>query len=117
MMKCFLIKEEMIKKFKYLFIILILLNSCQSLKDGLEGKRNSSNSDEFLVEKKDPLVLPPEFDKLPEPGFENIKKQQQEKFTIENAIKKNKKKINTVSNSKKSISSVEKSILEKIKKN
>ena len=52
-------------------IILILLValvglSCQSIKDGLSGKK-SENSDEFLVQKKSPLVLPPKFLELPQP--------------------------------------------------
>ena len=52
-------------------IILILVIalaglSCQSIKDGLSGNK-SENSDEFLVQKKSPLVLPPKFLELPQP--------------------------------------------------
>ena len=51
----------------YFYLILItLLSSCQSLKDGLSGKKYE-NSDEFLVIKKNPLVIPPDFNKLPVP--------------------------------------------------
>ena len=50
----------------FLFILLISLNSCQSVKDALSGKKYES-SDEFLVIKKNPLVLPPDFGRLPEP--------------------------------------------------
>ena len=46
--------------------MLFLLNSCQSAREGFMGQKKN-NSDEFLVEKKDPLVLPPDFDDLPEP--------------------------------------------------
>ena len=49
-----------------LFILLISLYSCQSVKDALQGKKYES-SDEFLVIKKNPLVLPPDFNMLPEP--------------------------------------------------
>ena len=49
-----------------LFILIISLNSCQSVKDALSGKKYES-SDEFLVIKKNPLVLPPDFGRLPEP--------------------------------------------------
>jgi hypothetical protein len=45
---------------------MFLLSACQSVKDGLTGKKQN-NTDEFLVEKKNPLVLPPEFNILPEP--------------------------------------------------
>mgnify|MGYP006081517225 FL=1 len=55
-------------------IILILVIalaglSCQSIKDGLSGKK-SENNDEFLVQKKNPLVLPPKFLELPQPKNE-----------------------------------------------
>ena len=55
----------MIKK-TILIIVLISLYSCQSIKDGLTGKKYES-SDEFLVIKKNPLVLPPDFNELPKP--------------------------------------------------
>ena len=42
------------------------LYSCQSVKDALSGKKYES-SDEFLVIKKNPLVLPPDFNELPKP--------------------------------------------------
>ena len=48
----------MSKYFFYLLIVLLSLSSCQSVKDGLSGTKQK-NSDEFLVEKKNPLVLPP----------------------------------------------------------
>ena len=56
-------------------IILILVIalaglSCQSIKDGLSGNK-SENSDEFLVQKKSPLVLPPKFLELPQPKDED----------------------------------------------
>tara|TARA_B100000989_G_scaffold124143_1_gene91822 strand:+ start:4797 stop:5117 length:321 start_codon:yes stop_codon:yes gene_type:complete len=68
---------------KLLIIILLFLQlSCQSIKDGLSGKKYES-SDEFLVIKKNPLVLPPDFNSLPKP-------KDQEKLTrtetIENEI-------------------------------
>ena len=50
----------------YLIILLLILCSCQGVKDALTGKKYE-NSDEFLVIKKNPLVLPPNFNKLPTP--------------------------------------------------
>ncbi len=44
----------------------MFLISCQSVKDGLSGAKKE-NSDEFLVQKKNPLVMPPDFMKLPKP--------------------------------------------------
>ena len=52
-------------------ILLIFLTSCQSVKDGLSG-RKGNNSDEFLVKKKSALVLPPDFEKLPEPAGDEM---------------------------------------------
>ncbi len=51
----------------FLILCVFLLSSCQGVKDALEGKRRSKSGDEFLVEKKNPLTLPPNFDELPEP--------------------------------------------------
>ena len=62
------------KKINYILILLlvipIFLNACQGIKDGLSG-RKSENSDEFLVQKKNALVVPPDFMKLPKPDSEN----------------------------------------------
>ncbi len=58
------------KKFNfYLIIFSIFLTSCQSVKDGLSGRKNE-NSDEFLVKKKNALVTPPKFMELPKPKEE-----------------------------------------------
>ena len=51
------------------FLILLFLNSCGTVAEGLGGSKRKG-SDEFLVEKKSPLVLPPSFGELPEPGKE-----------------------------------------------
>ena len=63
----------MIKKIKILnlFFIIIFLNSCETAKDALQGKKRSDQGDEFLVNKKNPLTMPPDFEKLPIPGQKN----------------------------------------------
>ena len=53
-------------KFFFLITLLLVLSSCQGVKDALSGKKYES-SDEFLVIKKNPLVLPPNFNDLPTP--------------------------------------------------
>ncbi len=76
------------KKFSiYLISFLILLTSCQSGKDGLSG-RKSENSDEFLVKKKNPLVMPPKFMELPSPEDVNLEENEQlkEKADIQNIL-------------------------------
>ena len=80
-MNFFLKIEGMIKKL-FLLLIIISLYSCQSIKDGLSGKKYES-SDEFLVIKKNPLVLPPDFKALPEPQ-DPVKMSREE--TIESEI-------------------------------
>ena len=50
--------------------MLKFLNSCQSVSDGFKLKKND-NADEFLVEKKNPLVLPPNYNDLPTPESVN----------------------------------------------
>ena len=49
-----------------LIILLFILSSCEGVKNALSGKK-FENSDEFLVIKKNPLVLPPSFKDLPTP--------------------------------------------------
>ena len=71
----------MIRNF-LLLVLVLLLYSCQSVKDALTGKKYES-SDEFLVIKKNPLVLPPDFNELPSP--EDAKKMSREE-TIESDI-------------------------------
>ena len=59
----------MFKRVNYI-LLLVFLTSCadswDSVKRGLTGTKKSS-ADEFLVEKKDPLILPPDFENLPTP--------------------------------------------------
>ena len=65
-------------------IIFFLLSACggtlDSVKRGLSGQKKFS-TDEFLVEKKDPLVLPPRYYDLPEPGQTEIDKNPDEQDT------------------------------------
>ena len=51
----------------FLYLILFFLTSCQSVQDGLSGKKRSDTNDEFFVIKKNPLTMPPDYDKLPKP--------------------------------------------------
>ena len=60
-------------KFVFFVAIIFLITSCSdtwdSVKRGLTGAKQKS-TDEFLVEKKDPLILPPDFENLPIPDEE-----------------------------------------------
>ena len=99
-------------KFYILIAIAILFSSCSSLKEGFTNQKKN-NSDEFLVEKKSPLVLPPDYNELPIPNEENINKQSNE---IKSLIYKS-KNVEIEENFDKKSSSFEESILEKIKNN
>ena len=100
---------------KLIFIILciaIITSSCGSIKRGLTGQKKA-NSDEFLIQKKNPLVLPPHFGDLPKPASEdNIDNENNEiDFSKVFGESKDKKIINE------SDTSLEQSILKKIGNN
>ena len=59
-----------------IIIITIFLYSCQSAKDAFQSKKRSDQSDEFLVQKKNALVMPPDFEKLPTPGNQEFYKEE-----------------------------------------
>jgi len=52
-----------------LFFLILLIYSCGTVKEGFTNQKKE-NKDEFLVEKKSPLVMPPDYDKLPVPNPE-----------------------------------------------
>ena len=103
-------------KIKLLLFLLILLNSCQSIKDGLSGAKQE-NSDEFLVEKKNPLELPPDFDQLPVPNKnkKNISQSEQIDEEIENLFK-NSEESEASDSSTNTSQSAEEFVLKKINK-
>ena len=100
------------KKFNLLFILgiaLIILSGCNTVKKGFKNPKKNS-SDEFLVEKKSPLVMPPEFNELPIPNQNEDTSQKQEN-NIKNLISDN----NGNTDKEASNSDLEGSILSKIK--
>ncbi len=101
-------------KLVYLTFILFFLNACQTLQDGLAGNKNR-NSDEFLIEKKNPLEMPPEFGSLPEPAkkVNIIDKTEKINENIENLIKKE----SSTNKTQSSDQSAEDFVLKQIKKN
>ena len=60
----------MFKKITSVIVIAFFVTSCadtfSSVKRGLTGSKKDS-TDEFLVKKKDPLILPPDYENLPTP--------------------------------------------------
>ena len=99
------------KKILKIFIILILIPSCQSAKDAFTLQKKNT-TDEFLVEKKEPLVMPPDYNKMPEP--DSLKKSQvDEKDKIRKILKEDKLKAETKQNN--SSNKIEQSIIDKIR--
>ena len=79
------------KKIKLNLILLIilapLLTYCGGVRDALEGKKRSEQSDEFLVKKKNPLQMPPDMNKLPTPGDDLEIKSQTNNDEVKNLLK------------------------------
>ena len=103
------------KKTKIFILINLILfvTSCGTIKEGFKNQKKNS-SDEFLVEKKSPLVMPPSYNQLPVPKINTNNKQKKidikEMVTGVESSNTEKKKINKKS-------SVEELILKSIKKN
>ena len=102
------------KKNILLILIFAYLQGCGSVSEGFKLKKGNTG-DEFLVEKKNPLVLPPNFNELPEPGKSRISETNNQdsfegKILNNNTENKNQKE-NTTANS------TEELILKNIKNN
>ena len=109
-----------INKFALLtfFGLFFLLSACQSAKEGLTG-RKKDNTDEFLVQKKNPLVLPPDYHDLPLPKDYEIE-HDQSSANIDNEIKKlmeSENKNNVSNNDSAGDSSLEDSIIKILNEN
>ena len=59
------LEKKMKNKFLTFILLLFLVSSCSGF-----GTKRSDKSDEFLIEKKNPLVMPPDIDDLPKPKEE-----------------------------------------------
>ena len=92
--------------------VFFTFQSCQTVKEGFTSQKKKS-TDEFLVEKKSPLVMPPEFDELPIPKSSENTPENETENNIENLISNN----DTPENSEIQNENFENSIIEKIKQN
>ena len=112
-----IIKMRFSKILFRLTILIMLLTGCSDISDGFKGKQ-VGKGEEFLIDKKNPLVVPPDFDKLPEPRSNNSTDPITTDENLENYIKKlfeeneGVKIENKIDNS---LGSTEESILKKIK--
>ena len=101
------------KNLNLLLIVFFLLISCGSLKDAGKILRNEKvkTTDEFLVKKRNPLVLPPNFETIPEPGSRSNTEERNES-KLKKILKAPQVENKTINNS----SSIEETILNRIRK-
>ena len=103
------------KHFKLIifFQLILFLYSCSTIKEGFTNQKKSS-SDEFLVEKKSPLVMPPDYNDLPTPD-QNKATTETNENKIKDLVTKNDNENGENNNSEDSNLDIEQSILKKIK--
>ena len=99
-------------KFYILISIAIILSSCGTIKDGFSNQKKNNN-DEFLVEKKSPLQMPPNYNELPIPEINNNNED-----LSENKIKSMLIKSEDLDNNTQAVSqNLEETLIKKIQKN
>ena len=96
----------------FLAVVFFTFQSCQTVKEGFTSQKKKS-TDEFLVEKKSPLVMPPEFNELPVPKTSDNIAENETKNNIEKLISNN----NSPEVSQPQDKNFENLIIEKIKQN
>ena len=102
-----------IRSILFLVIVSFAFQSCQTVKEGFTSQKKKS-TDEFLVEKKSPLVMPPDFNELPLPKTsENIEEENKSGNNIKKLISNN----NSPESSGVQDKNFENLIIEKIKQN
>ena len=102
----------------FILIFLFLISGCQDVKKGFSGKK-IDQGEEFLVIKKNPLVVPPDFEKMPIPKNEieksnSIKVENNQDSDFKKLLKTQDQNI-VVSDSKENTGDLEKKIIDKIK--
>ena len=101
-------------KFFLILSLYILVSSCGTVKEAFTNQKKNS-SDEFLVEKKSPLTMPPDYNDLPVPKSKNNK--EENSSNIENLITSNEDGNIKENNSEDLGQNIEETLLKKIKKN
>ena len=89
------------------------MNSCKSMQEAGKVLRNEKvkTTDEFLVKQKEPLILPPDYNKIPVPGSLSKDGNSKDGNNIKKILKNSQSKTPNNNNS----SSVEDSIIDKIR--
>ena len=102
----------------FLLIFLFLVSGCQDVKKGISGK-NIGQGEEFLVIKKNPLVVPPDFEKMPIPKNEikesnSIEVENNQDNDFKKLLKTQDQNVD-LSDSRENSGDLEKKIIDKIK--
>jgi len=109
------------KKYNYpifLLFFLLIFSGCQDVKKGFSGKK-IDQGEEFLVIKKNPLVVPPDFEKMPIPKNEieesnSIQVENNQDNDFKKLLKTQDQNVD-LSDSRENSGDLEKKIIDKIK--
>ena len=101
-------------RFIYNILIILTVSSFLFSCGGFKLKKKAESGEEFLIEKKDPLVLPPDFSKLPEPNEQP--EIVDEEVNIKSVFDGKQSSNEEDNNQNSSKSNIKKSISDKIKK-
>ena len=96
-----------------IMFVSLFIYSCE----GFKLKKKSTSGEEFLIEKKDPLILPPDFSKLPKPKDDLEKKDNEEEtIALDNVFsERDSNDTKQIDSESSQDSDLKESILEKIK--
>lgn len=99
------------KNLKIVLVLLFFITACQSLDEASKVLKNEKikTTDEFLIKKRNPLILPPNYDKIPKPDSiyeQNISSEEKIKKIL---------KASEINEKNNKLTSIEENILEKIK--
>ena len=101
---------KIINKTFLIVVTILFLSSCS----GFKLKKKSSSGEEFLIEKKDPLILPPDYSELPKPNEQNNQSIEDDQIKLETIFSDDSS--NNDSDIKETESGLKESVLKKIQK-
>tara|TARA_B100001057_G_C22177258_1_gene691834 strand:- start:163 stop:480 length:318 start_codon:yes stop_codon:yes gene_type:complete len=104
---------KIIRNIFLIMFVSLFIYSCE----GFKLKKKSASGEEFLIEKKDPLILPPDFSKLPKPKDDlDEKDNAEETIALDNVFSEtNSNNTKEIDNGTSQGSDLKESIIEKIK--
>ena len=100
--------------FFLLMFLFLLVTACEGTKDALQGKTRAESSDEFLIEKKNPLSQPPDYNDLPTPSNTNSNQNVEQSVNLKKKLNISKSKNSELTKSESKNKSLNNKILEKI---